>query len=148
VHVIYDAVPVVVLLDVAKPQSPEIRVRSEFEKEFNAMVAAIEPLQPPDFDRAHAVQMIEEHGASRNVTVSYKVRSPLRGDKLVADVVRRFIQSDWDAGLPKGTWCSGGLGFHRDDFSPAPGAFSIYYAIVNIDKDEESIRCMYSFRSR
>jgi hypothetical protein len=147
-HVIYNAIPVIVLLDVAKPQSPEIRVRSEFEKEFNAMVAAIEPLQAPAYDRGRKFKSIEEHGASKNVTVSYKVRSPLRGDKLVADIVRRFIHANWDAGLPKGFSGGGGLGFHRDDFSPAPGAFSICYAIVNISEDEESIQCMYSFRSR
>jgi hypothetical protein len=115
--------------------------------ELNAVIAAIEPLQAPDYDRRRELPMIEYEGGSRNVTVFYKVRS-LRGDKLVADIVRQFIRANWDAGLPKGFSASGGLAFHRNDFSPAPRAFSICYAIVNISKDEKSIRCMYSFRTQ
>jgi hypothetical protein len=119
----------------------------DLDDEGNAMIAATEPLQFPAYDRKRKVQAIDEHGASKDVFVSYTVGSPLRGDKLVADIVRTFIHADWAAGLPIG-FSGGGLGFHRDNFSPAPGAFSIYYAVVNISKDEKSIQCMYSFRTR
>jgi hypothetical protein len=111
------------------------------------MVTAIEPLRLPAYDRGRKILMIDQHGASKDVFVSYKVQSLLRGDKLRADIVRQFIHADWAAGLPNG-FSGGGLGFRRDDFSPAPGAFSIYYAIVEISKDEKSLQCIYSFRSQ
>ena len=128
---------------------PTIGAENNWRDKAISIVAEVEPLHLPSYERKNSDgAILENHGQWRVATVFYQVKSDLVGDKLMADVVRQFIQADWAAGPPKEVSGGGELAFHREDFSPAPRTFAIYCATLSISKDEKSIRCSYWFRSR
>ena len=84
-------------------QQKDLGNRTEDEKEkATALVAAVEPLLPPNFRRTRGPRCIE-NTSTIEVMFVYMVQNPeLRGRKLVNEITRLFKERDWTKGMPPG----------------------------------------------
>jgi hypothetical protein len=122
--------------------------RVNWEEELEAMVGPVEPLCAPVYQRERGIGL-GETGISKEVFVVYKASRPgLKGEILLADITHRFLHSGWFPGLPLGVSSDSELQFYREDFSPAPGMFSIHFAILTVGKDGDTVRCSYWFQTK
>jgi hypothetical protein len=127
--------------------SPTLADGDNLQNRLEAMVVPIEPLHAPVYQRTRGIG-IAESGA-KEVFVNYKVLSPgLRGEILLADITHRFLHNGWSPGLPIGASSDSELQFHHADFSPAPGEYAIYFAILSVSKDGAAIHCSYWFQTK
>jgi hypothetical protein len=140
-------------------QQSALNERIQREKaKATALVAAVEPLLPPDFQRTRGPRCIE-NTSTIDVMFVYMVQNPeLRGSKLVNQITRLFKERDWTEGMPPGispysTRRDGTrkdvIGFHKEPLlRTARGQpYCDRWAYALISDNETSLECTYSFPS-
>lgn len=64
-------------------------------EKVQAMISAIEPMLPPDFERKERPISISEHGATMEVSVEYRVEPKrLTSEKLPEEITLLYISDD------------------------------------------------------
>jgi hypothetical protein len=125
------------------------------------LVSAVEPLLPPIFEHAaNGFGLIETFGASKNVTVYYRVCSTqLRGKALADEITKLFREAQWTEGIPPNALVSErrmqsdgrvtqAIVFHSEPLIHLENGweFAARSAFVFISDDQTSVECTYSFR--